>query len=100
MDIGIFAEYIAPALNIKIRFAGEEPLDPITRQYNVEMKRTLTDYGMQFIEIPRKELSGEVISASRVRKLLKSGEFDEIRKLVPDVTYQYLLEKHQRTSDM
>lgn len=99
-DIGIFAQYIAPALNIKIRFAGEEPLDPITKQYNIEMKRTLTDHGIQFIEIPRKEFSGEVISASKVRKLLKNGEFDEIKKIVPEVTYQYLLERYQYTNNV
>lgn len=96
-DIGIFAEYIAPALNIKIRFAGEEPLDPITKQYNIEMKRTLTDHGLKFIEIPRKEFSGEVISASKVRKLLNDGKFDEIKKIVPEVTYQYLLDRFQST---
>ncbi|MDR1012689.1 MAG: adenylyltransferase/cytidyltransferase family protein, partial [Lactobacillales bacterium] len=33
IDVEIFGEHIAPALGIKIRFAGEEPLDQITRQY-------------------------------------------------------------------
>lgn len=34
LDIEIFARYIAPALNIKYRFAGEEPIDKVTKQYN------------------------------------------------------------------
>lgn len=89
-DISIFAEYIAPALNIHTRFVGEEPLDYITNQYNAEMKRTLTDYGIEFIIIPRKEMSGEVVSASKVRRLLAEKNFDEIKKIVPDVTYEFL----------
>lgn len=89
-DIGLFAEYIAPALNIKVRFVGEEPLDPITNQYNMEMRRTLKDYEIEFIEIPRKEISGKVISASKVRKLLFDGDLDSIKKIVPKVTYEYL----------
>jgi citrate lyase synthetase len=38
--------------------------------------------------------SGEApISASRVRALLGSRDWDGIRDLVPDVTYNYLREK-------
>lgn len=92
-DIAIFGESIAPALHIKIRFAGEEPIDMVTKQYNDTMKELLPHYGIQFMEIPRKELNGQVISASRVRKLLKEGEHDKIRELVPESTYQYLLQK-------
>lgn len=89
-DIAIFGEAIAPALNIKIRFAGEEPIDMVTKQYNDTMKELLPNYGIQFEEIPRKESEGQAISASMVRKLLKDGEYDKIRKLVPESTYQYL----------
>lgn len=92
-DIAIFGEVIAPALNIKIRFAGEEPIDMVTKQYNDTMKEMLPHYGIQFEEIPRKELEGQVISANTVRKLLKDGEYDKIRKLVPESTYQYLQEE-------
>jgi citrate lyase synthetase len=31
-----------------------------------------------------------VVSASRVRKFLKDGNFDEIRKIVPKATLKYL----------
>lgn len=37
-DITIFAEKIAPHLNIKYRFVGEEPEDAVTSQYNDAMK--------------------------------------------------------------
>ena len=53
LDIALFAERIAPALGITKRFAGEEPLSPVTRSYNEKMKELLPAHGIEFIEIPR-----------------------------------------------
>lgn len=92
-DIEIFAEQIAPNLNISVRFAGEEPLDNVTRQYNAQMKMILPRYGIDFEIIPRKEINGEVVSASRVRRLLKEKNFAEIEKIVPKTTLEYLKDK-------
>ncbi|MDR0903702.1 MAG: adenylyltransferase/cytidyltransferase family protein [Ruminococcus sp.] len=89
-DVTLFAVKIAPALNITIRFAGEEPLDPITREYNRVMSNLLPFYGVEFVEIKRKEEDGEVISASRVRKLLHENNFEGIKPLVPEATFRYL----------
>ncbi len=91
-DLRVFAQYIAPSLNIKIRFAGEEPLDPVTNQYNEGMKEILPQYGIEFCAIPRKkdEAGVGVISASRVRNLLEAQQFDEISKIVPPTTLEYL----------
>ena len=89
-DLDIFGKYIAPALDLKVRFAGQEPLDNITRQYNNSMQIKLPQYGIKFVEIPRREWSGEVISASRVRKLLEISDFDTIAKIVPETTLAYL----------
>lgn len=52
-DIDIFAKKIAPTFNIKIRFAGTEPQDNITGQYNETMREFLPKYGIIFKEIPR-----------------------------------------------
>ncbi len=92
-DLNVFAQYIAPALNIKVRFAGEEPLDPITKQYNEGMAEILPYHGIEFCEIPRKQDDEGVgvISASRVRNLLKEKDFNSLKKLVPLTTYNYLL---------
>ena len=92
-DLNVFAQYIAPALNIKVRFAGEEPLDPVTKQYNEGMAEILPQHGMEFCEIPRKQDDEGVgvISASRVRKLLKEKNFEGLKKLVPQTTLDYLL---------
>lgn len=90
MDVELFGREIAPQLGITVRFAGEEPLDNVTRQYNETMARILPEYGVNFEVIPRKETNGGVISASRVRKLLEENNFEEIEKLVPQTTLTYL----------
>lgn len=95
-DVNLFAESIAPVLNIKVRFAGEEPLDPITCQYNKTMKERLPFYGMQFVVIPRKEEGSQVISASRVRKCYEKGDFKSILNLVPPTTYDYLFKRYTK----
>lgn len=98
LDITIFGSQIAPALGIRRRFAGQEPLDPVTRTYNETMARLLPTYGVEFCEIPRAELGGEPISASRVRALLKEhgGVTDGVLELVPECTGAYLLERFGR----
>ena len=93
MDIELFAKYIAPKLNINVRFAGEEPLDNITQQYNIAMNKILPQYGIDFEVISRKESGNSVISASRVRRLLKEKDFDAIAKIVPKTTFNYLQNK-------
>lgn len=96
LDITLFASRIAPIFHITKRFAGEEPLDPITRSYNEAMVRLLPAHGISFIKIERITSGGsagkpEVISASRVRKLLaENGVTDEVLELVPPRTADYL----------
>jgi [citrate (pro-3S)-lyase] ligase len=93
-DVRLFAEEIAPVLGITVRFAGEEPLDKVTKQYNDAMRRILPEYGVAFEEIPRKETGGAVVSASRVRALLETAPFAEVAEqlaqLVPATTLAYL----------
>jgi [citrate (pro-3S)-lyase] ligase len=89
-DVTIFAQEIAPAAHISIRFVGTEPFDKVTNQYNRTLSRILPEYGIEFEEIPRRESGGDAISASRVRKLLEEQKFDEIATLVPPTTLEYL----------
>lgn len=93
-DVEIFASEIAPALGVNIRFVGEEPEDSVTRTYNENMKNILPRYEIDFCEIPRKEINGEIISAKTVRAALKVGDFDKIKNLVPKSTYDFLREKY------
>lgn len=96
LDITLFASRIAPIFHITKRFAGEEPFDPVTRRYNEAMIEILPRYNISFIKIDRIATEGpdgtaEVISASRVRKLLKfKGVDEEVLSLVPPCTANYL----------
>lgn len=89
-DIGVFADYIAKSLHITYRFAGQEPEDRVTDIYNDAMRKVLPQKGISFVEFPRIEIEGEVISASRVRNALKDREYDKVWQLVPETTRQYL----------
>lgn len=93
LDVTLFAREIAPCLHITKRFAGEEPSDTVTSQYNETMKRILPEYGIEFVEIPRKKIGKDVVSASYVRNLLEQKDFDGIRPLVPEMVFEYLIEK-------
>jgi len=97
LDVTIFADHIAPALGITRRFVGEEPLDAVTRQYNATMRRILPSRKIEFVIIPRKTESGEPISASKVRALLQTGDFNAISRLVPKSTLDYLEKRFDPT---
>lgn len=90
-DLNLFAEYIAPTLGINVRFAGTEPLDKFTCAYNESMRRELPKHGIEFCEIERKMVNNDFISASKVRKLLESGNFETLKSYVPKTTYDYLV---------
>ena len=91
LDIGIFAKHIASTLKIKKRFVGEEPYCLVTAAYNNLMKQILPPNGIEVEEIPRITYSGSAISASRVRELIRHGDMDAVKELVPDTTYQFLI---------
>jgi [citrate (pro-3S)-lyase] ligase len=90
LDATIFAKYIGPAMGITCRYVGDEPYCAVTRAYNQAMLAVLPKYGIVVHEMPRIEMNGKSISASRVREALRLDSWDEIRSLVPDSTYQYL----------
>ncbi len=89
-DLNTYGRFIAPALNIKQRFVGEEPNCRVTKQYNEQMKLILPEYGIELIEIPRKEFADKPISASLVRRYLKEKNIDKIREIVPETTLNFL----------
>jgi len=95
MDVETFCKYIAPPLKIKKRFAGEEPFDPITRNYNENMAKILPEHGMEFVEIPRYAIDSErIVNATKVRELLKSKNLEELKEYVPESTYDILVKDY------
>lgn len=92
IDIKLFSERIAPVLKIKRRFVGKEPFSAVTEAYNEKMKEMLPERGIELIEIPRLEAGtpAEAVSASRVRELIKAGNLEAVRSLVPDSTFEVI----------
>ncbi len=95
-DITLFAEKIAPLLNIRYRFVGEEPEDEVTNEYNNAMKRILPENGVELIEIPRKMQNGKVISASKVRERLEHDTIMGLNELIPESTRQILFDEYRK----
>ena len=46
--------------------------------------------GIGVFEIPRKKYNDEVISATKVRKLMETGELNLLQSYVPESTLKYL----------
>jgi [citrate (pro-3S)-lyase] ligase len=90
LDVTIFSDYIVPLLGITKRYVGEEPYCMVTNSYNQAMKEILIPRGVELIVVPRKELNGEPISASKVRLLISENKIDELAKFVPPVTSNFL----------
>lgn len=91
LDIDIFGRCIALALGIQKRFVGEEPYCKVTSMYNSIMQEILPAHDIEVQVIPRMIYEKEPISASRVRELIHAGKLYEVKKLVPETTYQFLL---------
>lgn len=89
LDATLFATRIAPTLHITQRFIGKEPLSPVTAAYNEALHATLPAYGLHVHELTRREHTGSVISASRVRALLDAHD-DTWQALVPITTRDYI----------
>ncbi|MFP4187047.1 MAG: [citrate (pro-3S)-lyase] ligase [Acholeplasmataceae bacterium] len=88
LDLTIFKKHFMPIFRIDYRYVGVEPLDPSTALYNETMKETL---GASLRVIDRLTIDGSVVSASRVRRLARKKRFDEIKRIVPKATYDYLI---------
>jgi hypothetical protein len=98
MEAWFFCEYIAKTLNITKIFLGDEPKCMITRQYNEKMQELLPEYGIEVDIIDRIETNGDVISASKVRKLLEVRDFEGIAQIVPEPTLLFLQENYGKSA--
>lgn len=90
LDISIFIQ-IAKALGITCRFVGEEPFSQVTGIYNKIMKQELDHAGIACSIIPRKAVGEEIISASKVRLMLRDSDWPSLRLAVPEITLQFFL---------
>lgn len=88
LDLAVFAR-IAKALNVSVRFVGEEPNSQVTGIYNSIMAQYLPDAGVQCRIIPRKASDGVAISASSVRRAIQQEDWGALARLVPPTTLEY-----------
>ena len=90
IDVMIFKNYFMPILEIDTRYVGDEPKDPMTAMYNEMMKKIIKD-NLKILK--RITYENIIISASYVRMLAIEKRFDEIKKIVPTPTYEFLISK-------
>lgn len=88
LDIQVFTQ-IARSLGITDRFVGEEPFSQVTGIYNQVMQKELDLAQIRCTIIPRKADADGAISASRVRCLIQSGDWEALRGKVPGSTFRY-----------
>lgn len=92
LDIEIFTKYFVPKFSVTHRYVGTEPLSPMTDKYNIALKEQLPKKNIILEEIPRLCINDTPISASAVRSLIGKGDFEKLRELLPDTTFNYLIE--------
>ncbi len=87
VDVLVYKQYYTKIFNINRRYLGEEPFSYNTNKYN----QVLKDYlGNHIKIIKRKEHNNQPISASLIRKLIKTNKITKIKEYVPLATYEYL----------
>lgn len=90
LDVAVFAAQIAPRLGISVRYVGEEPYCPVTNAYNQAMQEILPTYGIALKRVNRYQTDGDIVSASKVRELIRRNDWNGIARCVPTVTLDYL----------
>jgi [citrate (pro-3S)-lyase] ligase len=92
IDIDLFGR-IAKALYITDRFVGEEPEDELTAMYNHQLRELLPRQGIGFHQVPRLKVGALPVSASRVRKAIVGENGEELKAMLPDSSYEYVISK-------
>ena len=90
LDSSIFGKYFCKSFNITKRYVGDEPYCQVTEAYNEALKKVLPTYGVELHEVARKVFRDVPISASRVRELIKQGDLQDLKNLLPEVTLEFL----------
>ncbi|MGM0124747.1 [citrate (Pro-3S)-lyase] ligase [Enterococcus sp. AZ194] len=95
VDAQLFKEKIAPVLAIDTRYVGEEPYSRVTEIYNQAMA-IVFDSSLNLTIVPRISVSGQIISATKVRKALQEGNDQQVKNYVPLTTYNYIKKQSER----
>jgi [citrate (pro-3S)-lyase] ligase len=96
IDLMLFGRQIAPFFHVNRRFIGTEPYCRTTRIYGETMRLLLPDYRIETVQLERLQAGNEAVSAWRVREALRREAFEELRRLVPKSTFDFLLSEAAR----
>jgi [citrate (pro-3S)-lyase] ligase len=96
LDLAVFTRWFVPHFGITHRYAGTEPTCAVTGGYNRAMAEILPQAGVTFVEIQRRQEQDAAISASIVRREMQAGNLEALKKLVPETTYQWIVDKIDR----
>ena len=96
LDISLFAQQIAPRLAISDRYIGEEPYCPVTSEYNQAMSDILPGKGIRVHVVPRFMIGNEIVSASKVRDLIRQNDWKQLERFVPETTLNYLKDERNK----
>lgn len=88
LDARMFVNHISKALDINIRYVGNEPFSNATNIYNEALSEEFDDK-IKLIIVERLENETDVISATKVRKLLSEEKLAEVKRFVPKTTYDF-----------
>ena len=55
------------------------------------MLKKLPENNIECVVVPRKKYSDNIIIASTVRQIIKNGNLEDLKNLVPETTYNYFL---------
>lgn len=92
LDAKIFANHIAKVLNIKKRYVGSEPYSKATNIYNEALKKEF-EGKLELEIIERIGNQEDIISATKVRKLLIEDDMDTLKQFAPKTTIEFLQSK-------
>lgn len=89
LDVSLFKRNIVPALHIKKRYVGTEPFSKTTDSYNQAMHEVLPPE-VAVVTVPRLELGGEVISATKVRQAIVTQDVAYLDQVLPATTRTFV----------
>lgn len=90
LDSQLFFQEIAPKLNIKTRFVGDEPRDELSEMHLNALRQESKLAKIPLRVAERKRLGSKYISSSMVREAIFQGNWETVKNTVPSFVYEYL----------
>ena len=88
-------KYNKPVISFTMNIPGPiKTNNEIKKAFNIGKNlilEKLKENNIECVVVPRKKYSDNVISASTVRQIIKNGNLEDLKNLVPETTYNYFL---------